>query len=197
MSCFIKEANKISLTADLWSKKGLTSSYLGITGHFFSWKDRWNHCVMLAVCRLPPSHTVNVRATMEEVLSEWEIPHTKVSAILTDNGSNIVAAVWFELVCDSEDDESDSGEEEEEEDVELDFEAKERDHEVTFSSFKRVSCFAHTLQLVVHKFDQAANFKDGIKCSHRLVSKVSTSTKATEKLIGLCGKKLVRAVPTR
>ena len=40
MSCFIQEANKISLTADLWSKKGLTSSYLGITGHFFSWKDR-------------------------------------------------------------------------------------------------------------------------------------------------------------
>lgn len=106
------------------------------------------------------------------------------------------------MVHDSEDDESDSGEEEEEEgedeeDVELDFEAKERDHEVTFSSFKRVSCFAHALQLVVHKFDQAANFKDGIKCSHRLVSKVNTSTKATEKLIGLCGKKLVRAVPTR
>ena len=54
MSCFIQEANKIGLTADVWSKKGLTSSYLGITGHFFSWKDRRSHCVTLAVRRLPP-----------------------------------------------------------------------------------------------------------------------------------------------
>ena len=72
-----------------------------------------------------------------------------------------------------------------------------RDHKVTFSSFKRVSCFAHTLQLVVNKFDEAATFKDAIKRSHRLVSKVNSSTKATDKLIGLCQKKLVRAVPTR
>ena len=28
-------AQRISLCADIWSKKGLTSSYLGITAHFF------------------------------------------------------------------------------------------------------------------------------------------------------------------
>ena len=49
----------------------------------------------------------------------------------------------------------------------------------------------------MNKFDEAATFKDAIKCSHRLVSKVNSFTKATEKLIGLCQKKLVRAVPTR
>lgn len=26
--------SKINLTTDIWTKKGLTSSYLGITGHF-------------------------------------------------------------------------------------------------------------------------------------------------------------------
>ena len=83
------------------------------------------------------------------------------------------------LVHESEGDSKEEEEDEDEDDVELDFNAKERDHEVTFSSFKRVGCFTHTLQLVVYKFDQAANFKDAIKCLHRLVSKVNTSTKAS------------------
>ena len=31
----IDQARKVSLCADIWSKKGLSSSYLGITAHFF------------------------------------------------------------------------------------------------------------------------------------------------------------------
>ena len=34
-SSYIQEANKVSICADIWSKKGLTSSYLGVTCHFF------------------------------------------------------------------------------------------------------------------------------------------------------------------
>jgi len=92
--------------------------------------------VTLSVCHLPPIHTaVNIHAIVEEVLSEWEIPHTKVSPILTHNGSNVVAAFRFDkavMLRDCEDDESDM----DEEDDELDFDTKEKDHEVTFSSFK-------------------------------------------------------------
>ena len=40
-----------------------------------------------------------------------------------------------------------------------DFEEKESDHEIAFSGLNRISCFAHTLQLVVHKFDQLTEFK--------------------------------------
>ena len=93
---------------------------------------------------------------MDEVLLEWEIPHTKLSAILTDNGSNIVAAFRSDMAVtlhDNEEDESDDEEDEDEDYDESDFDLKERDHEVTFSSFKRVSSFAHTLQLVVNKFE--------------------------------------------
>ena len=32
---FFSQSEKINLCADIWSKKGMTSSYLGITGHFF------------------------------------------------------------------------------------------------------------------------------------------------------------------
>ena len=35
---FLSQAHKVSLCADIWLKKGLTSSYLGVTAYFFSRK---------------------------------------------------------------------------------------------------------------------------------------------------------------
>ena len=35
IGCYLRHVKKVSLAADVWSKKGLSSSYLGITGHFF------------------------------------------------------------------------------------------------------------------------------------------------------------------
>ena len=32
----LKDSNKVSICADIWSKKGLSSSYLGVTAHFFT-----------------------------------------------------------------------------------------------------------------------------------------------------------------
>ena len=54
---FLEEANKASICADIWSKKGLSSSYLGIPAHFFSRKDNRRHCATLAVHRMESSHT--------------------------------------------------------------------------------------------------------------------------------------------
>lgn len=61
-----------------------------------------------------------------------------------------------------------------------DFDDKEIEHNVAFCQFSHMSCFAHTLQLVIRHFD-------GIRCvqrvlgkAHTLVSKVNKSTKATE-----------------
>lgn len=36
INALMSEARKVSLCADIWSKKGLTSSYLGVTAHLFS-----------------------------------------------------------------------------------------------------------------------------------------------------------------
>ena len=41
MEAVLQSARKIAITTDVWSKKGLVSSFLGITTHFFSQKD---HC---------------------------------------------------------------------------------------------------------------------------------------------------------
>ena len=39
------------------------------------------------------SHTAeHIREVVEEVTKEWEIPEKKVRVIVTDNGSNMVAA---------------------------------------------------------------------------------------------------------
>lgn len=187
VGCYLEQAGRISITADIWSKKGLTSSYLGITGHFFSSKDH----------RLPSSHTAdNIHTIVEEILSEWEIPATKISAILTDNGSNIVAAFCERFVeeeeCEDESDDSSSEPEESDVSVEVsDFERHEIEHEVAFS------CFSHTLQLVVRQFDGIERFKDLLKRTHSLIKKVNSSTKTTEKLVSVCGKKLIRDCPTR
>ena len=60
-----------------------------------------------------------------------------------------------------------------------------------------MSCFAHTLQLVVQKFDELPEFKSLLKRAHSLVRKFNTPVRATEKLIAKSGKKLVRHCPTR
>ena len=200
---YLCAARKVSLCADIWSKKGLTSSYLGLTAHFFSCHDHRKHCVTLAVRKMQGRHTAeNVREVVEEVMKEWGIAESKVRVIITDNGSNMVAA--FKTHFDEEEVEeenvdvgvafeADSWEEDED-----DFVTKEIDHDVAFTSFiKRIPCFAHTLQLVVRKFDQQTHFKKALKNAHALVTKVNKSTRATEKLISLCNKKLIGDCPTR
>ena len=52
------------------------------------------------------------------------------------------------------------------------------EHDEEFSSLNRISCFAHTLQLVVNKFDDISLFKELMKRAHLVVRKVNASTKA-------------------
>ena len=74
-----------------------------------------------------------------------------------------------------------------------DFLDRELDYEVDFSSLNRIACFSHTLQL----FDSVDSFKDVMKHTKAIVRKMNTSTKATERLITLSGKKLIKDCPTR
>ena len=53
-----------------------------------------------------------------------------------------------------------------------DFERQEIEHEIAFSLHKRLSCFSHTLQLVVSKFDTLASPKRCLQAGSHLVKKV-------------------------
>ena len=59
-----------------------------------------------------------------------------------------------------------------------------------------MSCFAHSLQLVVNKYNEVGSFARLLTSMHALVKKVNKSSKATEKLILLCGKKVIGNCPT-
>ena len=150
----------------------------------------------LAVRRMPSPHTADhVREMVLTVLSEWDIPISKVMVIVTNNGSNMVAAFKkYTATCTTTDEDVDSEDDDDEtdSDVEDDFDDKELEHEATFVSMKRISCFAHSFQLVAHKFDQFPGFHNLLKQARHLNAKVNSSTKATERLIELCGKKLIK-----
>ena len=89
----LKDTRKVALCANIWSRKGLTASYLGITAHFFTRSDHKRHTATIAVRRLSSPHTAErVEEIVDNVLTEWQIPRTKISAMLTDNGSNMIAA---------------------------------------------------------------------------------------------------------
>ena len=160
-----------------------------MTAHFFSQRDHQRHQVTLAVRRLPHPHTgENIRDAVESILEEWSIPLSKVRVVITDNGSNMVKAFRQHF---EEDDEDDDGEEDDGSVKEVEpeasvqdeenFEDREMDHDITFKFYcKRLSCFSHTLQLVVNKFSEERSFQKIMKRASALVRKVNKSSKATE-----------------
>ena len=77
------------------------------------------------------------------------------------------------------------------------FDENEVDHQIAFSKYNRISCFAHLLQLVVPQFDKVSPFQRILKKARKLVAKFNKSTKATERLLALQQKKLVSDCPTR
>ena len=122
-------AHKICLRADLWTKRGMTSSYLGITGHFLCRRGCKKHIVMLELCVLAHSHMAeHIKFTLDEVLNEWDIPPTKIMVVITDNGSNMVK-VFRQTAVASDDREEENADEKEKDtsDKEEDTSDKEED----------------------------------------------------------------------
>ena len=223
----IQHGQKLSFCADIWSKPGMSASFLGVTCHYFNHQDNKRHQVTLAVRRFPSPHTADrLLEVFESVILDWKISHSKVYRVLTDNGSNIVAAFKRNVYesCQSTNSESENeksddeleniGDEEEEENETDDHddieqvkeglrnemqqcEELEDEHHAAFFQYKRISCAIHTLQLVVKLFEGSPCFHKTLKKAKKIVAKVNKSTKATEKLIEKANKKLVGDCPTR
>lgn len=89
-------------TTDMWSSIGLTP-YMSFTIHYIN-KDWDLESLALAASFLPKDHTVDVLMdALEEVMSEWHLNTNNLVCLITDNGSNIVAATkqleWNRLSC--------------------------------------------------------------------------------------------------
>ena len=76
-------------------------------------------------------------------------------------------------------------------------EEQEREHVTAFVGMTRLSCFAHTLQLVVAKFNTSKQVSAVLKQVFAIVRKYNKSKNATERLEKECGVKLVGLCPTR
>ena len=224
IKALLQTARKINLTADIWSKKGMSSSFLGVTAHFFNRKDHKRYTLTLSVPLFETPHTgYRILRQLNIILSEYDIGIKRIGIVLTDNGSNMIKAFNADLLHNLEEEED----EKLEQDVELideangsgenfeltenstrediqdnaevhEYENNEEEHDVAFNGFcQRLGCFSHTLQLVMSEFDSIHSLKKVIKKGQELVSKCNKSVRVTEKLIQLSGKKLVSNCPTR
>ena len=93
ISLHLENAKRVTLCCDVWSKQGMTASFLGTTVHFFTHHDKKKYSITLACRRFPSPHTGDrIAELLESVLDEWEIPKEKVFRSLTDNGSYMIRA---------------------------------------------------------------------------------------------------------
>uniref|UniRef100_A0A672S8E9 HAT C-terminal dimerisation domain-containing protein n=1 Tax=Sinocyclocheilus grahami TaxID=75366 RepID=A0A672S8E9_SINGR len=148
----------VSVTADIWSDRTLRS-YLGVTAHVCnSTANEYTLKSFLLDCRrFKGCHNAdNIVAAFDEILEEYNI-NDKVEFIITDNASNMKKAFKFVMAEDHSDDSED----------EEDMVGEPLDRNFTLGSRQRLSCFAHSLQLVV-----GDGLKE-VKCLSQAMSKVS------------------------
>ena len=90
----IQRAEQVCVILDIWSRKGLSESYLGVLIRYFDHKSSTVKMALIGLRKMIGSHTaVNVYTTLHSVLNDWNIPEEKVGYNVTDNGSNVVKAL--------------------------------------------------------------------------------------------------------
>ncbi len=88
----LSNAENVAITLDYWTSVA-TESYLGVTGHFVCESDWKLTSHALGVFSTKERHTAeNVAEHINTLIGEWEI-RGKVSAVVTDNARNMIAAV--------------------------------------------------------------------------------------------------------
>ena len=98
------EISSYALTSDIWTSCH-NEAYTGVTIHFVN-KFYQLKAYLLGTIEFPGAHTctsVNIATELEQVLDNWKLPQYKLSAVTTDNDSNIVAASditeWLRMPC--------------------------------------------------------------------------------------------------
>ena len=91
-----------AVTCDGWSSRA-NHSYISVTLHYIN--NEWElKCFLLEAGEMVEQHTaINLANYLEEVLARWNLPVAHISAVVTDNASNITAAIarleWQRLGC--------------------------------------------------------------------------------------------------
>ncbi|KAL0159066.1 hypothetical protein M9458_047142, partial [Cirrhinus mrigala] len=109
----IDEQQYVSTTADIWTAHN--KSFLGVTVHWIDSETLQRNKAAIACRRFRGRHTYDAIASeLEDIFSQYGLTAEKVTACVTDNGSNFVKAFkeyqQVESVEDEEEVEEDDGE---------------------------------------------------------------------------------------
>ncbi|KAK0145124.1 putative AC9 transposase [Merluccius polli] len=146
----LETRSSVSLTTDLWSDRRLRS-FLGVTAHVCSEsKDSYAIESYLLDCRrFTGRHSAErIASAFEEITEEYAI-RQKISYIITDNAANMKCAFKVHMPQHQSDESKSEEENLDDEHLWEDTDSVE-DTELPWSSVERLSCFAHSLQLVVN-----------------------------------------------
>uniref|UniRef100_A0AAZ1XXB0 BED-type domain-containing protein n=1 Tax=Oreochromis aureus TaxID=47969 RepID=A0AAZ1XXB0_OREAU len=187
----------ISTTADIWTSHN--KSFLGMTAHWIDPSTFVRGHAALACERVRGRRTYVIGNEIEQVHSAYGL-NSKVTATVTDNGSNFIKAFRMFQKSDSD--------EESEEDEEVTFTDVEQtlstESEGQFSLPPHLRCASHTLNLIFHDVEKwlQANEAKFIyrsatsKCS-AMWTKANCSSVASELVDNFFKKKLIVPVSTR
>ena len=83
-----------TLTADIWTKKNLSASFLGVACCFYDRNTGSPQHALLNLHTIKHPHTGRMIVDkIEEIIETWHIDKMKVLLIITDNGSNMQKAI--------------------------------------------------------------------------------------------------------
>ena len=86
-------ARRTTIGMDIWTKKGLTASFLTISACYFCTQENKPQHILLKLDQISHPHTAEcIKTCLDRCTEDWGIPKDKILTVITDNGSNMVAA---------------------------------------------------------------------------------------------------------
>lgn len=86
-------ARQVVIGLDIWTKIGMTASFLAISATFFCPANKKPKHFLSSLIQIGHAHTGDtIKNYIDNCLALWDIPPDKVLTVITDNGSNMIAA---------------------------------------------------------------------------------------------------------
>ena len=88
----VASVNRFATTTDIWTSWS-NQAYTGLTIHYVDQEFKLRSH-LLETREFPESHTgANIAEELESIMDEWKLHKQGLSAVTTDNGSNVVSAI--------------------------------------------------------------------------------------------------------
>ncbi|CAG7734337.1 unnamed protein product [Allacma fusca] len=207
----LKSVTRITISSDIWSKKGQTSSYLGVLATFFDGQRKKKTQVLLALRRFSTvEHSSNdVIREMRHVIDSYDINPKQIWRAIVDGGSEMICShradnkMFQRLNREDIPTVPDSDDEYRVDEIEVEDVSPvhryqgcigETTTEVVDATmtktYRRLTCFIHTLincMKICDKDLETAEIRDLIQRSRQVVQKFKKSHVLTEALIKKTG----------